>query len=113
MQCQSYAAQLGRHYEDLKSAGFDVLVVLGEPIERAVKYADLLKLPYPVLADPERAVYHQYGLDKAVIVIQRTASIIVDRAGIIRYLRQATNPITWLSEMDRLLAAAKELPREE
>jgi alkyl hydroperoxide reductase subunit AhpC len=50
------------------------------------------KTPFPVLADPDREVYHSFDLEKAHILIQRTASVIVDRHGIIRYLKRATNP---------------------
>jgi len=66
-------------------------------------------LPFPVLADPSRQVYHQYGLERALVFVQRTASIIVDQAGTIRYFRSATNPFTWLQESRELLEAVHQL----
>jgi peroxiredoxin len=82
---------------------------LGDSLEKARRYVDSLHLPFPVLADPERNVYHQYGLEKAMIVIQRTASVVVDRDGVIRYLKTATNPMLWLQESQELLSFVKSM----
>jgi peroxiredoxin len=107
MQCRSHAAQLGRSYPEFQTAGYEVLAILGDSPERAGNYASTLHLPYPVLSDPQRVVYHEYGLDKSLIVIQRTASVAVDRTGTIRYLRQTANPMEWLQETPRLLQFVK------
>jgi peroxiredoxin len=109
MQCRAHAAQLGRLTKDFQSANAEVLVILGDTLDRARQYADSLKLPFPVLADPNRQVYERFGLDKAFIVIQRTASVVVDQAGVIRYLRRAANPMTWLQESPALLQVVKSL----
>jgi peroxiredoxin len=87
-------------------AGAQVLVILGDTLDRARQYAETLKTPFPVLADPERAVYHQYELDK-FIGIQRTASLIIDQNGMIRYLKRSINPMTWLQEIKELLQAVQ------
>ncbi|MBP7688415.1 MAG: redoxin domain-containing protein [Thermoflexales bacterium] len=107
MQCRTLAAQLGRLYPEIKAAQADVLVLLGDSPERARQYAQSMKLPFPVLADEARAVYHQFDLEKAYIVIQRTASVIVDQAGVIRYMKRATNPMIWLQESRELVDAVK------
>lgn len=109
MQCRAHVAQLGRMYQKFRSQGADVLVILGDTIQRAQRYAEALHLPFPVLADPERQVYHQYGLEKSLVLIQRTASMIVDQSGTIRYFKSATNPFTWLQESVELLQAANHL----
>jgi peroxiredoxin len=103
MQCRSHVAQLGRLYKDFQTAGAEVLVILGDTSERARKYAELLKTPFPVLADLDRSVYHQFDLEKALFVIQRTASVVIDREGFIRYIKRVTNPMTWLQESYELL----------
>jgi len=77
-------------------------VILGDTLEKAKKYVDVLKLPFPVLSDPERGVYHTYELEKHFYLIQRTASIVVDRNGIVKYLKRTTNPSTWLQESREL-----------
>ena len=103
MQCRSHVAQLGRLYKDFQAAGAEILVILGDMPERIREYAGLLKTPFPVLADPDRAIYHSYDLEKAFIVIQRTASVVVDRQGVIQYIKSATNPMLWLQESGELL----------
>jgi peroxiredoxin len=93
---------LGRHYDDFKERNFQVLIILGENVEKAKRYCDLLHLPYTVLADPTRGVYQQYGLNKSFF-IQRTASVLIDCDGIIRYIRTATNPMVWMQETHEIL----------
>ncbi len=109
MQCRAHVAQLGRLYKDFQAAGADVIVILGDTPDRAHHYAESLHTPFPVLADPERDVYIRFGLEKALLVIQRTASLVVDRHGVIRYIKRATNPMTWLQESRELLEAARAL----
>src|SRR5262249_895463 len=113
MQCRAHVAQLGRHYSDFQAAGADVLVILGDSVERAKRYGAALGAPFPVLADPGHGVYHRYGLDKVLLVMQRTASVVVDRSGRIRYLKRATNPMTWLQERQELLHVVQALDNTE
>ena len=88
-------------------AGVKILVILGDTLERARRYAETLKAPFPVLADPERAIYHRFELQKNFIGIQRTASVIVDQNGVIQYLKRTINPNTWLQESKELLKAVQ------
>ncbi len=108
MQCRYLASQLGRLYADFQAAGSEVLLILGEPIDQARSYAEILHLPFPVLSDPDRAVYHHFGLGKRLF-LQQTATVIVDRAGVIRYLKRVTNPMVWLQESAGLLSAARQI----
>jgi len=108
VQCRAHAAQLGRLYQDFQDAGTDVVIILGESVEMARSYAEILHLPFPVLADPRRAIYHRYGLGKQFF-LQRTASLIVDKEGQIRYLKLTTDPTVWLQESKKLLNAAQAL----
>jgi peroxiredoxin Q/BCP len=109
MQCRVHVAQLGRLYKDFQAAGAEVLVILGDTPDRALRYSESLHTPFPVLADPERDVYKVFGLEKALLVIQRTASVVVDREGVIRYIKRATNPMTWLQESQELLDTTRAL----
>jgi thioredoxin-dependent peroxiredoxin len=109
MQCRYHVGQLGRLYPQFQSAGAEILVILGGKSEQAKAYAESLHTPFPVLADPDREVYEKFGLEKAMFVIQRTASVIVDRHGIVRYIRRVTNPMAWLQESKELIETAKTL----
>ena len=90
--------------DEFVKAGAQILVILGDTLERARQYAETLKTPFQVLADPERAVYHHYELKK-IVGIQRTASVIIDQTGIIRYLKRSINPMIWLQESKELVQA--------
>jgi peroxiredoxin len=103
MQCRSHVAQLGRMNEEFVRAGARILIILGDTPARARKYAETLKVPFPVLSDPDRAIYHLYELDKNFIGIQRTASVILDQTGVIRYLRRTLNTMKWLQESKELI----------
>ena len=105
MQCRSHVAQLGRMNAELEQAGAQVLVILGGTLEQAVQYAGITKAPFPLLADPERAVYHCYGLEMGIFRLQRTASIILDEQGVIRYIKRQTNPMPWLQEAKEIRRA--------
>jgi peroxiredoxin len=113
MQCRAHVAQLGRLYPDLQAADTEVLVILGASPEQAMRYGASLNAPFPILADPQQAVYHRFGLEKAYLVIQRTASVVVDRDGRIQYLKRATNPGTWLQESRELLQVVQRLKASE
>jgi len=113
MQCRTLVAQLGRLYPDFQAAGAEVLAILGDSVERAKRYGAALNAPFPILADPAHAVYQLFGLDKALLIIQRTAAVLVDRAGRIRDLKRATNPMTWLQESQELLHAVQALSDTE
>lgn len=94
-------------YKDIQLANADVLVILGDSPQRASQYAETLKTPFPVLSDPNRAVYQLFGLDKVAFVIQRTASVVVDRDGLLQYIKRSVNPMTWLQESHELLEFVK------
>jgi peroxiredoxin len=110
MQCRSHASQLGRLYKEFQAENCEILLILGEPVEKARQYSEFLKLPFPVLADPERRVYQENGLEKAFQLMQRTASIVIDQGGVVRYLHVALNPMTWLKESRELLEVVRSLP---
>jgi peroxiredoxin len=97
---------LGRLNDEFIKAGAQILVILGDTPERARKYAETFKLPFPVLSDPKREVYHRFELQR-FIGIQRTASIIVDQNGLIRYIKRTVNTLTWLQESKELLRAVE------
>lgn len=111
MQCRSLASQLGRFNQEFQAKGCTILLILGGSVEQARQYTEILKLPYPVLSDPDRRVYQLYGLEK-VFFWQRTASLVIDRQGVIRYLHAAMNTLTWLQESRELLDFVRSMPGE-
>ncbi len=100
---------MGKHFDDFKEQNCEVLVILGDTVEKADQYCESLHLPYRVLSDPERTIYHQYGLGKSFF-IQRTASLVIDCEGIIRYIKTTTSPMLWLQEVRDVLEYVKSMP---
>lgn len=107
MQCRNHASLLGRLYDELQAQDTEVLVIGGGDQPSATKLKKSLKLPSPVLADSDSEVYLSYGLDKAMWVIQRSASILVDKQGVVRYFHKATNPNDSVDKDELLQAIAK------
>ncbi|WKZ36544.1 MAG: peroxiredoxin family protein [Anaerolineales bacterium] len=112
-QCRTHVAHLGRMYDQFRESGTEVIVILGEDVEKAQKYAEGIKLPFPILCDPDRAVYNLYELEKYFLLFQRTASLVVDKDGIVRYLKRTTIPNVWLQESRELYGFVDSLNEEQ
>jgi peroxiredoxin len=102
MQCRAHVSQLAKLHKQFKDTGAEFVIILGDSLEKAKRYVDILKLPFPVLSDPEREVYRVYELEKYFQLIQRTASIVVDSDGRVQYLKRTTSPMKWLQESREL-----------
>jgi peroxiredoxin len=87
-----HAAQLGRMQDELNGRDTDVLIIGGGGRRRAALAARLLRSPYPILADPDRAVYRAYGFERIAYLIQRSGTVLIDRGGTVRYVRDSANP---------------------
>ena len=107
MTCRGHVASLGRINQELKSLDTDVLVIGGGSAAAATKLGQSLKVPFPVLADPDRAVFGSFGLDKRLF-IQTSATVLIDKNGTIRYILRATNPRNSFDK-DELLKAISTL----
>jgi peroxiredoxin len=107
MTCRGHVASLGRINQELKSRDTEVLVIGGGSADAAMKLGRALKLPFPALADPDRAVFGSFGLDKKLF-IQRSATVLIDKKGTIRYILRATNPRASFDK-DELLNAISNL----
>jgi peroxiredoxin Q/BCP len=101
-QCRTHVTQLGKMYNQFQEAGAELIVILGEDVEKAREYSNGINLPFPILSDPDRAVYQLYELEKYFLLFQRTASLVVDKEGIVRYLKRTTVPNVWLQESREL-----------
>lgn len=85
--------QLATSEKQLLSYDATALIIgPGTPLE-ASKLSERLKVPYPVLADEDGQTYAAYGLRKVMFnTILQSATVVIDREGVIRYVRRSTNP---------------------
>lgn len=102
--CLHHVARLGRIYDTLQAQNTAVLVVGGGDQEQAAQVHDRFKLPFPVLADADRGVYRLYGLEKALNMMQRSGSFLIDIDGVVRYANRSTLPTGALKETPLLRA---------
>ena len=112
-QCRTHVTQLGRMYDQFREAGAEIIVILGENVEKTREYADAIGLPFPILSDPDRAIYHLYELEKYFLLFQRTASLVIDKQGIVRYLKRTTVTNVWLQESRELFGFVDSLNEEQ
>jgi peroxiredoxin Q/BCP len=68
-QCRTHVTQLGKMYDQFREAGTEIIAILGEDVEKSREYANGIGLPFPILADPDRAVYHLYELEKIFLAL--------------------------------------------
>ena len=53
-----------RNYAEIQTRGGEVVAVSFEPRDRLFQLARQLRVPFPLLSDPERDVYRAYGLKR-------------------------------------------------
>lgn len=104
MSCLAHAAQLGRIKDELDKRNATALVIGGGTRLGARLATRWLRLPYPVLHDPERAVYEAYGSKRLLGIYQQSGTVVVDADGNIILERITSNPRRALP-MDDILQA--------
>jgi alkyl hydroperoxide reductase subunit AhpC len=73
-------------YPRFTAAGAEVLAIAPQPLADVARYAARADLPFPLLADPRRAVYRRYDVGRAVWSFgQRPGLYVIDRAGVVQY----------------------------
>jgi peroxiredoxin Q/BCP len=90
--CVGHVLELARANDQLGKEGVAVLVIGGGNVDAAKRMATRYNLPFPVLADPGRTVYGQYGLDRVLALWQKSGSFLVDCQGNLRYANSAGKP---------------------
>lgn len=73
-------------YPKFQQRGAEVVAITADALVRGHEYFRTYSLPFPLLLDPRRAVYRQYGVHWRVLSLgQRPGLFIVDKQGIVRY----------------------------
>lgn len=122
-------------YPRIQSAGGAVaMVTMGAPAQ-AAEFRARLQLPFPCLADPDRAAYRAYGLPRGGLgavagptmwaagwqalrrhgvgkvtgdPYQLPGSFVIDTAGVIRHAHRATTSADWAAN-DELIGVLRGL----
>ncbi len=59
--CTRQACNLRDNYDALENEGIAIVGVSDDPVDAHEKFADEHDLPFPLIADTERAILHTYG----------------------------------------------------
>jgi peroxiredoxin len=92
----------------LDSLGATVVVIGSGPVLSLRLATRWLRLPWPIVRDPDRSVYRQYGLARPLGLIQQSGTFVVDRDGILRYAHGGLNPWDALRQ-DEVVAILRRL----
>jgi len=84
--------QLKHLYPTFQACDAEVIVIGSGSRAEAEQLAATLRVPFPVLADADRAVYRHFGLEKVLGVWQRSGTVVVDIHGRVTYLHLNTIP---------------------
>ncbi len=131
-------SQLRHRYEEFRAAGAEVAAVSFAQSKALLPYADNLRLPFPLLSDPERSAYKAYGLLRGSFwsifgpktvweyvklishgrlfrgiqadPFQLGGDFVIDGRGVVRFAYRSEEP-TDRASADRLLQAVLDLAR--
>jgi peroxiredoxin Q/BCP len=89
--CTAEACSLRDGYGDILATGAVVLGVSADDTASHAAFAEKFHLPFPILADPTRAIIDAYGVRMAVLGIAKRVTFIIDKGGIIRHIVREVN----------------------
>ncbi|WP_052711086.1 redoxin domain-containing protein [Pseudofrankia sp. DC12] len=91
--CVRHVRDLARHADDYAALGASILVAVPEGLPTAREWAAWQRLPFPVVTGAHGSPHEAVGLPRAMFgAVQRSGTVLVDRAGLVRYAKAATMP---------------------
>ena len=91
-QCNRHARELEKLLPELQMRNLDVIVIVPEDVESALKVKERNQLTLPVMVSNGDA-HALAGLDKKFLgLIQQSGTVVVDQTGTVLYKKIATNP---------------------
>jgi len=82
--CTTEACSFRDKYEELKSAGAEVIGISSDSAESHKKFAEHRKLPFILLADPNGKVRKEWGVPNAMGIIPGRVTYVIDKDGVVR-----------------------------
>lgn len=74
------------HHAEVRQRGAEILAIAPHDLAEARRLVEELKLPFPVLADPQRRVFQAYDVPSRLWSLgQRPGTVLIDRDGTIRW----------------------------
>jgi thioredoxin-dependent peroxiredoxin len=98
MMCLGHVRELKRLA--LANPQTQFLIIGGGALAQARQLAERYQLNFPVLADPERVAYARYDLGKALGMMQRSGTAVIDANGVLRLFLGSFNPLASFLERE-------------
>jgi len=64
--CNLRVHELIARYPDYRARGMDIVAFFQSPVESIRRYVGRQDAPFPIIADPQRTVYRQYGVEMSI-----------------------------------------------
>jgi peroxiredoxin Q/BCP len=88
--CTRQACNLRDNFSELEKQNIAIVGVSDDPVDEHVKFANKYDLPFPLIADTDRAVLHSYGtygqknLYGRIFMGTKRTTFLIDEDGMIR-----------------------------
>jgi len=88
--CVREMHEFRERHADFEAAGVDIAGVSPDPVARNREWAERLRLPFPLLSDPERRAGEAFGILRRIgiagwnLEMFRRTTVLADRDGVIR-----------------------------
>jgi peroxiredoxin Q/BCP len=84
--CTAQACSLRDGHGALLASGAVVLGVSADDVESHAAFAKKFDLPFPILADEDKAIIKAYGVKMPLIGIAKRVTFLIDKGGLIRHI---------------------------
>ncbi len=84
--CTAQACSLRDGHGALLASGAVVLGVSADDVKSHAAFAKKYDLPFPILADPDKAIINAYGVKMPLIGIAKRVTFLIDKEGVIRHI---------------------------
>ena len=108
-QCRTRTSEFGRTLDKFRAEDAEILIVVPEKREKALKYASAMGFRGFVVPDDEKKIYHRYGLDTSFMgAMQKSEVFVIDAAGQLAFAQGHGSPLR-LPKVTEVLDVVKSL----
>ena len=108
-QCRTRTSEFGRTLDKFRAEDAEILIVVPEKREKALKYASAMGFSGFVVPDDEKKIYHRYGLDTSFMgAMQKSEVFVIDASGELAFAQGHGSPLR-LPKVTEVLDVVKSL----
>ena len=108
-QCRTRTSEFGRTLDKFRAEDAEILIVVPEKREKALKYASAMGFSGFVVPDAEKKIYQRYGLDTSFMgAMQKSEVFVIDASGELAFAQGHGSPLR-LPKVTEVLDVVKSL----